>query len=341
MYDARWRAADASGNAYNGALLYIYDAGTTTLSTIWSDSGLSVAASNPLTADANGFFPQFYVAEGTLYDIKPKTSGGVSLSRDALSVAGIGNQTGALVRDFTTSRFQARGAGGTTFLEAGDPTGDDVGGTMTLGGWNNTQADLITVNAATLNLVGRLTENGYKIEGVVRTAATTFTAVTSVDIQLVNDPTGVLVWDIDISNFKLSTTAVGITVRFSYDGGSTFVSTATYYSVLALADQAATPAITTVQTAATSGQIISAANTTSPVSISGMMKMRVMTPNSGGDSTTLLGDATFFSSTGNLGVTRFGVTNNTGGRATHVRLICGSGTFTGVYRTRPQRGFGE
>lgn len=344
VYDGRWYAHDSNGNPISGATLTIYTAGTTTPASIYRDAALTVPMSNPTSgadkADSAGRFPQIYAAEGAIFDILEKDAGGSTVA-SYLSVVSLGSSTGSLSRDFTNSRFQARGSGGVVFIEAGDPLGDDVGGTMTIGGWNGTQADLVTINAALVNIVGRLKENSYKIPGVVRSEAVSFSAATNIDIPLTNDPTGAIVWDIDIWPFKLSATGVGVTVRFSYDGGGTYVSTSTYYSILTLAQQAGTPAETTIQTAATSGQILSAANTTSPVSIAGMMKLRVGTPNSGSDSTTVMGEAITFGSAGNLETTRFGVANTTGGRATHMRLTIGSGNATGIYRVSPQRGFGE
>jgi hypothetical protein len=49
------------------ATINVYDVGTTTPATIYSDDGVTLAA-NPLTADANGFF-FFYAANGR-YDVR-------------------------------------------------------------------------------------------------------------------------------------------------------------------------------------------------------------------------------------------------------------------------------
>ncbi len=58
--------ADLRGNAKAGASVYVYAAGTTTASTIYSDDGVT-AATNPLTTDSRGMF-YFHAADG-LYDL--------------------------------------------------------------------------------------------------------------------------------------------------------------------------------------------------------------------------------------------------------------------------------
>lgn len=55
-----------------GATISIYDAGTSNLSTIYSDNGVT-AASNPLTSDADGEF-EFWAADGR-YDVTTTYSG--------------------------------------------------------------------------------------------------------------------------------------------------------------------------------------------------------------------------------------------------------------------------
>lgn len=56
---------DASGDPYSGGKLYIYDAGTTTERTTYSDSDLAVANTNPLIADSAGRFGPIFLAEST------------------------------------------------------------------------------------------------------------------------------------------------------------------------------------------------------------------------------------------------------------------------------------
>lgn len=73
---------DSNGNPYVAAVLHVYLPGTTTYASIYSDDGLSVAMSNPLTgvnaSDAAGNFPRFFIAAGT-YRLRCLTSAGVEI----------------------------------------------------------------------------------------------------------------------------------------------------------------------------------------------------------------------------------------------------------------------
>lgn len=62
-----------------GYKLYVYTAGTTTPVDTFSDSGLTTANTNPLIADANGFFGPMFVAAGSLYKLVLKTDADVSV----------------------------------------------------------------------------------------------------------------------------------------------------------------------------------------------------------------------------------------------------------------------
>ncbi|MCB2027110.1 MAG: hypothetical protein KDG56_20275, partial [Ottowia sp.] len=61
----------------SGDLLYFYDAGTTTPQAVYSDSGLSTAISQPVTADSDGVFEVVYLTTGT-FKVVLKTSAGVT-----------------------------------------------------------------------------------------------------------------------------------------------------------------------------------------------------------------------------------------------------------------------
>lgn len=74
---------DANGNPYVGAKLYVCAAGTTTLSSIFSDEALSVAASNPLTSDSAGNFDRFYIAPGT-YKLRAEQSNSTAIGTGTL-----------------------------------------------------------------------------------------------------------------------------------------------------------------------------------------------------------------------------------------------------------------
>jgi hypothetical protein len=61
LIDQLFRVTDSSGVPLSGALLNIYEAGTTTPLTTYSDSALSVANANPVVSDSNGYFGDIFV----------------------------------------------------------------------------------------------------------------------------------------------------------------------------------------------------------------------------------------------------------------------------------------
>ena len=73
------KVTDSNGLPIVGAKLHVYEAGTTTYRNIYSDDGLSVSLSNPLTgvnaSNASGDFPRFYMASGT-YKLRAEESDG-------------------------------------------------------------------------------------------------------------------------------------------------------------------------------------------------------------------------------------------------------------------------
>ena len=56
---------DTNGEPLDGALLTVFNGGTTTLSSVYQDIGLAIPAPNPVVADASGRLPLFFVADGT------------------------------------------------------------------------------------------------------------------------------------------------------------------------------------------------------------------------------------------------------------------------------------
>jgi hypothetical protein len=70
-------ALDNNGRVIAGALLYFYQTGTTTPQTVYSDSGATVALSNPVPADSGGLFPAIYLSNVNAYKTILKTAGDV------------------------------------------------------------------------------------------------------------------------------------------------------------------------------------------------------------------------------------------------------------------------
>lgn len=59
------RALDANGDAAAGAKAYVYETGTTTPVTVYTDTGLSVAHASPIVANSAGIFAQAFYGGAT------------------------------------------------------------------------------------------------------------------------------------------------------------------------------------------------------------------------------------------------------------------------------------
>lgn len=73
------KVIDSNGDPIVGAVLKVYEIGSTTNRAIYSDSGLTTPLTNPLSganaSNASGDFPRFYMAAG-VYKLRAETSGG-------------------------------------------------------------------------------------------------------------------------------------------------------------------------------------------------------------------------------------------------------------------------
>ena len=157
---------DANGNPYVSAKLYVYDAGTTTLKSIYSDTALSAALSNPLTSDASGNFSRFYLATGT-YKVRAETSSETLIWQFDNVDTGLPAGTGALP-------VASGGTGGTTAAAA--RTNLDVPSNSELTTLSSTISDLqSTIQSLVSAPQGRLTLT--TATPVISTGVTAGTAV--------------------------------------------------------------------------------------------------------------------------------------------------------------------
>jgi hypothetical protein len=253
----------------------------------------------------------------------------------------LGSDTGTFTRTMADStRFKVSGAGGVVTLAVGDASPDNVGGTGKLQGWNSTQADLWTLDAATINTTGRYTEIGKKIPGTVYTPGTTFAAAATVDIPLTADPTGVRAWEVFVYDL-IGSAPIGVYFRFSYDGGVTYKSASGDYQSAHDYHVNTTP--TSISNSSAQTSIILPVAFASTANRPQLISLNIITPSSGPDATVLLGNAIYYD--GGAGIPQrasiggFGIGGY--GKATHVRIGFNSGTGTGAYRVVPLRGFGE
>ena len=339
MYDARWRAIDSSGNPLSGATLTIYTAGTTTPADIFRDAGLTTPMTNPTSgsdkADSAGRFPQIHAAEGALFDVILKNSSGSTVaSYEKIEIVGAG--TGAITRDFgTNGRFAIRGTGGNPHIEFGDQTGDNTGGTGRIGGWEDTQADSLELDAALTNTTGLFKENSKKLVGVVYTDVTQVTAASSVDIQLPNSPSGVREYLLEIWDYSQSG-AGNCNARLSFDGGGTYPAAASSYNgMYGVLTGAGWTTSTFTNTFAQLHNIRGGTNAPARGHV------LVTTPDSGNDSTLIEAQFTGLDS---ATYTRWESVNygpSSSGRATHIRLLMSANAFTFKYRLIIKRASGD
>jgi len=96
-------ARDDSGQVIPTPVVYVYDAGTSDLSTIYSDDDLATTESNPFTGDTDGTY-DFYMAPGN-YKIKITKTGYSDNESDNITV-------GIYAEPYTNGGVNAGGAVG-------------------------------------------------------------------------------------------------------------------------------------------------------------------------------------------------------------------------------------
>lgn len=115
---------DVNGDPLAGAKLYVYSAGTSTPASVYEDYSLSIEHSFPITADAAGIIPMFWVADGSYRVRLTDAAGNEVFDDDGIVAIGPSSGTG--------------GGGGSTTPEAAIfQTGDMIWGPIsgTRSGW--------------------------------------------------------------------------------------------------------------------------------------------------------------------------------------------------------------
>jgi microcystin-dependent protein len=79
---------DSLGKPLNGGQLFTYAAGTTTPQSAYQDTGLTIPWPNPITLDAAGRVPAFYLADGSIKVRLTDSKGVVQINADNLLVIG-------------------------------------------------------------------------------------------------------------------------------------------------------------------------------------------------------------------------------------------------------------
>lgn len=79
LKDPRWAAINFDGTPAAGARLFVYANGTDNIVPTYSDSVLTIKNTSPLIADGRGYFPVFYVPDGT-YKVRIESDNGALIS---------------------------------------------------------------------------------------------------------------------------------------------------------------------------------------------------------------------------------------------------------------------
>ena len=79
---------DMDGEPLSGGLLYCFIAGTTTPQSAFQDTALTIAYPNPITLDASGRVPMFYLADGSIKIRLTDKNGVTIIAADQLLVIG-------------------------------------------------------------------------------------------------------------------------------------------------------------------------------------------------------------------------------------------------------------
>lgn len=185
-------ALDSNAAPLSGAQLSTYVAGTTTPKATYTDSSLGTPLANPVVADSAGRFVEIWAPDGGTYDLVWKTAGGVIIKTFSGLQALGSAATGAVARDFgADGRFNLESRGGIFEIEGGAPTPDNVGGNIRIGGWNGTQADLVTIDAASVVVTGALSGSSQRgAIGGLLLSTTGSSATFSVGLGQATDSTG-------------------------------------------------------------------------------------------------------------------------------------------------------
>ena len=164
-------------NPSDGALLYFYATGTTTLKTTYSDESLSTANANPVVADSDGVFSDIWMDGSTRYKVVLKDKNAVQIweadpvisGMSSADVAKVFDTVAAMVADtdlsiggiVQTAGYTAKGDGGDNLYEiVAAATGTDDGGSY---------IDLATHQAKGMFYSGSVNfvQFGAELDGVV------------------------------------------------------------------------------------------------------------------------------------------------------------------------------
>jgi hypothetical protein len=130
---------DSNGNPYVAAKLYVYDYGTTNLKTIYSNEGLSVSVTNPLTSNASGDFDRVYIPS-VKYKLRAETAAAALIWEIDNIDPGLTSGSGALAISAGGTSATTAAAARTALGAAAQTDVDDLA------------SDIATINASLTNI---------------------------------------------------------------------------------------------------------------------------------------------------------------------------------------------
>lgn len=346
LFPASQRVMTAAGLPISGGKARIYDINTTTLASVYSDEAMLTPLTNPVEADANGWLPAMFAAEGT-YDIALLSAADVVLKSWNDWPTFTSSAAGSIERTLSGARVSIDGGDigdgniGVRYNN-GNPDPDDIGGYFRIGGWDGTSADKGIIDATVVDFSQpkSVKEDSKRLTAVLETEPTAFAAAGNQVIALPNDPTGQRAWRVVIFDMVFSSTSASLILQFSQDNGATYAAGANDYAWAYIA--APTPIYggddnhTSISLGVTSSG--ASANNRSHI------EFTVITPNSG-TANTLVTKGTWTGVIGagvGMGIVHFeGALKNALGRVTHAKLTASTGTIAFTAKVEALRGFGE
>lgn len=117
----------ATGLPLSGGLLYVYENGTTTAKSLFSDRAVTVAAANPIVLDSTGDIAARYVTAGDLLTLVLKTSAGAPIwTWNDVEPFGSSGAFQPLDADLTSIAALTTAAAGRQLLTIADPNADKI-----------------------------------------------------------------------------------------------------------------------------------------------------------------------------------------------------------------------
>jgi len=234
---------NARGVLEPGALLDVYQTGTTTRVTIYTDADLSVEATNPVVADASGVFPSIYFDNATAVRVRVRQANGTVIGdadpyfSDGFSSTDIGIQraeAGGIARQIA-SVVQETVMSVKDFGALGDNSTDDTAAlNAALAAAKLVGGRLVFPSGIYLHTGLSATELRFvKLEGVARGSfgsagangvRLVCTAAAANHIDLIN-PHGVRIADLQMETHPTVTPTAGAAIRlYGTNGSAAYVS---------------------------------------------------------------------------------------------------------------------